>query len=111
MNSRNFIQTQKSAIFKKKYLKINMVEIKKYCEFRELCHYTGENKSTAHSICNLNFSVLLEIQIVFHNGSNYDYHFIIKKPAEELEKQFTYLRQNISYKLQLLAYDLWQAHS
>ena len=31
------------------------------------------------------------IPIVFHNGSNYDYHFIIKELAEEFEKQFTCL--------------------
>ena len=27
--------------------------------------------------------------IVFYNGSNYDYHFIIKELAEEFEKLFT----------------------
>ena len=27
--------------------------------------------------------------IVFHNGSNYNYHFIIKEVAEELKKEFT----------------------
>ena len=26
--------------------------------------------------------------MVFHNGSNYDYHFIIKELAEEWEGQF-----------------------
>ena len=29
--------------------------------------------------------------MAFHNGSNYDYHFIIKHLAEELEKQLTCL--------------------
>ena len=29
-----------------------------------------------------------EIPAVFHNGSTYDYHFIIKELAEELEGQF-----------------------
>ena len=33
--------------------------------------------------------------IVFHNGSNYDYHFIIKKLVEEFEGQFTCLEENI----------------
>ena len=28
---------------------------------------------------------------VFHNGSNYDYHFIIKVLAEEFKKQFACL--------------------
>ena len=30
----------------------------------------------------------------FHNGSNYDYHFIIKDFAEEFKKQFTCLGEN-----------------
>ena len=32
-----------------------------------------------------------KIAIVFNNGSNYDYFFIIKKFAEEFKKQFTCL--------------------
>ena len=35
-----------------------------------------------------------EIPVVFHNGSNYDYHFIIKKLANEFEGQFEYLGEN-----------------
>ena len=35
-----------------------------------------------------------KIPIVFYNVSKYDYHFIIKKLAEEFKKQFTYLGQN-----------------
>ena len=31
---------------------------------------------------------------MFHNGSNYDYHFIIKELAEEFKKQFTCLGEN-----------------
>ena len=29
--------------------------------------------------------------MAFHNGFNYDYHFITKELAEELKKQFTCL--------------------
>ena len=32
--------------------------------------------------------------MVFHNGSNYDYHFFIKELAEEFKKQFTCLGEN-----------------
>ena len=32
--------------------------------------------------------------MVFHNGSNYDYHFIIKELAEKFKKQFIYFREN-----------------
>ena len=40
-----------------------------------------------------------EIPVVFHNGSNYDYHFIIKELANEFEGQFECLgRNNEKYK-------------
>ena len=32
--------------------------------------------------------------MVFHNGSNYDYHFIKKELVEEFKKQFTCLGEN-----------------
>ena len=35
-----------------------------------------------------------KIPIVFHNGSNYDYHFIIKELAEEFKKLFTCLGEH-----------------
>ena len=35
-----------------------------------------------------------EIPVVFHNGSNYDYHFIIKELANEFQRQFEYLGEN-----------------
>ena len=47
-----------------------------------------------HSVCNIKFRVDKEISTFFHNGSNYDYLFIIKKLAEEFEKQFPCLGEN-----------------
>ena len=35
-----------------------------------------------------------EIPVVFHNGSNCDYHFIIKELANEFEGQFQCLGEN-----------------
>ena len=32
--------------------------------------------------------------MIFHNGSNYDYHFIVKEPAEQHEGQFTFFGEN-----------------
>ena len=37
---------------------------------------------------------LKKCPIVFRNGSNYDYHFIIKEVAGEFKKQFTCLGKN-----------------
>ena len=42
----------------------------------------------------LRFNVPNEIPVVFHNGSNYDYHFIIKKLVNEFEGQFDCLEEN-----------------
>ena len=67
---------------------------KKYRQVRNHCHYSGEYRGAAHSICNLKYSVPKEIPIVFLNGSNYDYHVIIKELAEVFEGQFTCLREN-----------------
>ena len=36
----------------------------------------------------------MKVSIDFHNRSNYDYHFIIQKIAEGIEKQFTCLEKN-----------------
>ena len=37
---------------------------------------------------------LKKILIALHNGSSYDYHFIIKELAEEFKKQFTCFGEN-----------------
>ena len=55
------------------------------------CRYKEEYRGPAHSICSLKYSVPKEIPIVFHNGSNYDDHSIIKKLPEKIEKCFTCL--------------------
>ena len=66
----------------------------KYCKVGDHCHYTGKYRAAAHSICNLKYSVPKKIPIVFDNGSNYDYCFIMKELAEELKQQFTCLWEN-----------------
>ena len=58
---------------------------KKYHKVRDHCHYTGKYRGVAHDICNLRYKIPKEIPVVFHNGSKYDYHFIIKELAEEFE--------------------------
>ena len=60
---------------------------KKYHKARYHCHYTGKFRGAAHSICNLRYKTPKEIPIVFHNGSTYDYHFIINKLAKEFDGQ------------------------
>ena len=61
---------------------------------RDHCHYSGKFRGTAHSICNLRCKTPPEILIVFHNGSKYDYHFIINKLAKEFNGQLECLGEN-----------------
>ena len=51
---------------------------KKQQKVRDHCHYTGKYRGATHNICNWRYKVPKEIPVVFHNGSTYDYHFIIK---------------------------------
>ena len=50
----------------------------KILEVRDHCHDTGKYRSAADSICNFKINVSNEIAVVFHDGSNYDYHFSVK---------------------------------
>ena len=65
-----------------------------YQKVRDHCHYTGKFRGAAHSICNLRYKITKKIPIVFHNGSTYDYHFIIKQLAEDFKCQFECLGEN-----------------
>ena len=56
--------------------------------------FTGKYRGVAHSMCSLRFNVPNEITVVFHNGSKYDYHFIIKELANKFEGQFECLWEN-----------------
>ena len=67
---------------------------KEYYEVKDHCHYTGKYRVAAHNICNLRYKIPKEIPIVFHNGSTYDYHFIIKHLAEQFEGEFECLGEN-----------------
>ena len=58
------------------------------------CHYTGKYRGAAHGICNLRYNIPREIPIVFHNGSTYDYHYIIKALAKEFIGEFECLADN-----------------
>ena len=61
---------------------------KNYRKVIEHCHFTGKYRGAAYSICNLRFNELNEIPAVFHNGSKYDYHFIVKELANKFKEQF-----------------------
>ena len=67
---------------------------KKYHKVKDHCHYMGKYRGAAHNICNLRYKIPKEIPIVFHNGSTYDYHFIIKELVKEFDGNFECLGEN-----------------
>ena len=67
---------------------------KKMQKVREHCHYAGKYRGAAYSICNLRYKIPKEIPVVFHNGSIYDHHFIIKQLAREVKGYFHCLGEN-----------------
>ena len=66
---------------------------KKNHKVRDHCRYTGEYRGF-NSRCKLKSSVPKKVSVIFHNGSNYNYYFIIKELVEEFKKQFTCLGEN-----------------
>ena len=67
---------------------------KKNYKVRDYCDYTGKYRGAAHNVCNLRYKVSKEIPVVFHNGSTYTYHFIIKELVKEFEGNFDCLGEN-----------------
>ena len=65
--------------------KNNENAFKLYHKVRDHCHHTGKFRGAALSICNLRYKTPKEIPVVFHNGSTYDYHFIIKQLTKNLK--------------------------
>ena len=61
---------------------------------RDHCHYTKKSRGAAYSECNLRYNVPKKIPIVFHNGSTYGYHFVIKNLVEEFKGDFECLGEN-----------------
>ena len=94
MEQQESYENSKICYICKEKFKNRYVKDKKYCKVRDHCHYTGEYRGAAHNICNLEYSVPKNIPIAFHNGSNYDCHFITKELAEKFGKQFTCFGEN-----------------
>ena len=77
-------------------------EFKSYHKVRDHSHYSGKYRRAAHNICNLIYKTPKEIPKVFHNGSTYYYHFIIKKLVEEFKGKVDCLGENTENTLLFL---------
>ena len=49
-------------------------------------HYTGLYEGAAHALCCLKYTRQRDIPVVIHNGSNCDFHLIIKELANEFRE-------------------------
>ena len=53
-----------------------------------------ELQNTNQLNCSLRYKIPKNISAVFHNGSTFDHHVIIKELAKEVEVQFECIREN-----------------
>ena len=90
------MEIKKIVIYVKKICtdKNNKKEFKRMYKVRDHFHHTGKFRGAADSSCNLNYKITKEIPVVFHNGSTYDYHFIIKQLVKKVKGNFDCLGEN-----------------
>ena len=86
----NYNKENNCYICKKEFDDTNSSE----CKVRDHCHFTGKYRGAAHNTCNLRYKIPKNISVIFHNGSTYDYHFIIKELACEFDGNFECLGEN-----------------
>ena len=67
---------------------------KNYKKVRDHCNYTGIYRGAAHYLCNLKNQVQKDIPVIIHNGSNYDFHLLIKDLANEFKSDIYCLGEN-----------------
>ena len=90
----NYNNQKICCICKKEFITSDTTEHKKNHKVRDYCHYTGKYRGAAHNTCNLRYKIPNEIPIIFHNGSTFDYHFIIRELVKEFEGTFECLGEN-----------------
>ena len=91
------MKSKKFVTYAKKHLVLMMamdLHSIMYQKVSDHCHYTGKCGGAAHDIYNLRHKTPKEIPLVFHNGSTYDYHFIIKKLVKEYDVLLECLGEN-----------------
>ena len=79
----DYNRSNKCHICKKRFLfDNNNYDLSKV---RDHCYYSGKYRGPAHKKCFNNNHDEIEILVVFHNGSTYDYHFIINELAKNVD--------------------------
>ena len=67
---------------------------KNHKKVRDHDHYTGKFRGAAHSICNLRYSTQIDVPVIFHNGSNYDFNLLIEEFAKEYKSDINCIPLN-----------------
>ena len=84
---------------------------KNFIKVRDHDHYIGNYRGAAHSLCNLRYSTQIDIPVIFHNGSNYDFNLIIIKLAKEFRSEMRCIRLNtnkyMSFSIPLKKINKW----
>ena len=60
---------------------------KNHFKVRDHDHYTGKCRGAAHLICNLRYFTQIDIPVIFHDGTNYDFNLIVTKLAKEFRSE------------------------
>ena len=91
---KSYKEQKKCRICNGKFCYDKKKEFKCNHKVRDHCHYTRKFRGAAHNICNLRCKIPKKIPVVSHNGSAYDWHFIIKQLAEDFKGEFECLGEN-----------------
>ena len=65
-----------------------------YKKVRDHCHYTSRYRGAAHSLCNFRHQEQRDMPLIIHNGSNYDFHLLIKDLAKEFKSDINCIGEN-----------------
>ena len=78
----------------KKELKHVQTNVNDYHKIKDHFYFGGKYRVDAHGIFSLKSSIPKYICVIFHNGSNYGYYFIMKQLAKEFRGESNFLRKN-----------------
>ena len=78
-DERNFKTADKYYIYNKKYSA-------KDVRVRDHCHVTGKYRGSAHQDCDINYTLIDKIPVIFNSLKGYDSHFIIQTIGEIANK-------------------------
>ena len=68
-------------------------DIKTYWKVQDHDHYTGKYR-VLRTLYAISYKRTNKIPVTLHNGSNNDYHLIIKESAKEFKRKFESLGEN-----------------